>query len=172
MKIRTTGLLALATVVSIATAGCAADDTTTPDGDPSTAPQSEQEQPDDEPSDVDSPPSGDDAASAGEDGETTQPADVALSFDGQQVPVATACNGVDGAVLVTTEGEVTITLVQEEGTALRYDGEGMLAETADVEVETIDQTTIYTATLASDQVPAVDVALEITDTTGLPECPA
>ncbi len=95
---------------------------------------------------------------------------VGLTFDGQRVPIATSCNGVDGAVLATTEGEVTIALVREEGVALRYAAEGMTAETADVEVEQIGQSTIYRATLESDQVPAVDVEMELGDTSVLEDC--
>ena len=100
----------------------------------------------------------------------TQPATVALTFDGQRVPVATACNGVDGAVLATTEGEVTITLVQEEGTALRYQAEGMTAETDQVEVEEVGISTIYRATIESDDVPALDVEMELGDTSVLDDC--
>lgn len=110
-------------------------------------------------------PTEEDAAAGG-----TQPATVALTFDGQAVPIATACNGVDGAVLATTEGEVTITLVQEEGIALRYQGEGMTAETDQVEVEEIGESTVYRATLESDEVPAVDVELELGDTSVLDDC--
>ena len=102
----------------------------------------------------------------------TQPATVALSFDGRPVPIAAACNGADGAVLVTTEGEVTVTLVQEEGTALRYNGEGMTTETTDVTVEEIGVSTVYRATLESAQVPAVDVTLELADTSDLEACQA
>lgn len=95
---------------------------------------------------------------------------MALTFDGQRVPIADACNGVDGAVLATTEGEVTITLVQEEGTALRYQAEGFMAETDQVEVEEVGISTIYRATLESDDVPAVDVELELGDTSVLDDC--
>ena len=113
----------------------------------------------------------DDGAADGAAG-GTQPATVALSFDEQPVPIALACNGADGAVLVTTEGEVTVTLVQEEGTALRYNGEGMTAETTDVTVEQIGESTVYRATLQSEEVPAVDVTLELGDTSVLEECEA
>ena len=114
---------------------------------------------------------GDAPAGGGAAGDT-QPATVALSFDGQPVPIAAACNGADGAVLVTTEGEVTVTLVQEEGTALRYNGEGMTAETTDVTIEEIGVSTVYRATLESEQVPAVDVTLELADTSDLEACQA
>lgn len=107
----------------------------------------------------------DDAAAGG-----TEPATVALTFDGQRVPIAAACNGVDGAVLATTEGEVTITLVQEEGTALRYQAEGLSAETDQVEVEEVGISTIYRATIESDDVPAVDVEMELGDTSVLEDC--
>lgn len=56
----------------------------------------------------------DDGAAGGAAG-GTQPATVALSFDGQPVPIVLACNGADGGVVVTTEGEVTITLVAKMG---------------------------------------------------------
>ena len=72
-------------------------------------------------------------------------APVTLAFDGREVPVATTCTGADGAVLATTEGEVTITLVREEGPALRYRGEGAEAETSDVAIEGGTDTTTYTA---------------------------
>lgn len=112
----------------------------------------------------------DETPAAGGDAGGTRPATVALTFDGQPVPVATACLGADGAVLATTEGEVTVTLVQEEGTALRYSGEGMTAETSDVTVEEVGETTVYHATLESDEVPAVLVALEVGDTSDLADC--
>lgn len=114
------------------------------------------------------------ATETGADGNGTgsQLAAVSLSLDGQPVPIATACAGADGAVLVTTEGEVTVTLVREDGTALRYDGEGMTAETSDVTIEEVGQSTIYEATLESDEVEPVDVTLEVTDTSELEGCPA
>lgn len=99
-----------------------------------------------------------------------QPATVALFLDGRRVPVTAACNGVDGAVLATTEGEVTVALVREEGTALRYRAEGLTAETDQVEVEEIGVSTIYRGTIASDEVPAVDVELELSDTSVLDDC--
>ena len=102
----------------------------------------------------------------------SQLAAVALRFDRQPVPIANACSGADGAVLVTTEGEVTVTLVREDGVALRYSGEGMTAETADVTVEEVGESTIYRATLESDEVPAVDVSLELGDTSTLEDCRA
>ena len=111
------------------------------------------------------PPAADDSAGGG-----IQPATVALSFDGQPVPIVLACNGADGAVLVTTEGEVTVTLVQEDGLALRYSGEGLTAETSDVEVEEIGVSTVYRGTVESDAVPAVDITLELGDTSVLDEC--
>ena len=111
-----------------------------------------------------------DSTDGGAAGGDSQLLTVGLSFDGQRVPIADACSGVDGAVLATTEGEVTITLVREEGTALRYDGEGLTAETDEVEVEEIGESTIYRATLESDQVPAVDVELELGDTSVLEDC--
>lgn len=116
------------------------------------------------------PPTGDAGADGTEGG--SQLAAVSLSFDGQPVPIATACTGADGAVLVTTEGEVTVILVREDGTALRYNGEGMTAETSDVTIEEIGQSTVYEATLESDQVEPVDVTLEVADTSELEECPA
>lgn len=118
------------------------------------------------------PTGGDETPASGGAAGDTQPATVALSFDGRPVPIAAACNGADGAVLVTTEGEVTVTLVQEEGTALRYNGEGMTAETTDVTVEEVGVSTVYRATLESEQVPAVDVTLELADTSDLEDCQA
>lgn len=102
----------------------------------------------------------------------TRPATVALSFDGLPVPIATACTGADGAVLATTDGEVTVTLVQEDAAALRYSGEGMTAETTEVTVEEIGESTVYRATLESEQVPAVEVTFEVGDTSELEDCPA
>ena len=97
---------------------------------------------------------------------------VTLAFDGREVPVATACAGADGAVLATTEGEVTITLVREEGLALRYLGEGARAETTDVTVEGGTDATTYTATLSSDDVPPVEVTMAVMDDAlaALPAC--
>lgn len=106
-----------------------------------------------------------DDAAAGD----TQPATVALSFDGQQAPIAEACNDVGGAVLATTEGEVTITLVRGERTVMRYEGEGRTAETDEVDVEEIGASTIYSATLVP-ELPAVDVELELGDTSVLDDC--
>ena len=102
--------------------------------------------------------------------DTSQLAAVVLTLDGKRATLMAACNGVDGAVLATTQGEVTVTLVREEGTALRYNGEGMIAETSDVEVEEIGSSTVYRATLESDEVPAVEVAFEINDVSTLDDC--
>ena len=88
---------------------------------------------------------------------------VTLAFDGREVPVATSCLGADGAILATTEGEVTITLVREEGVALRYAAEGTTAETDEVVVEGGTDTTTYTATLSSDDVAPVEVAMVVMD---------
>lgn len=163
MRIRRS-LTAVAAVSLLLTA-CAGDDTTDTD---TTA-----EQPADDAGDT--PEEEDDAPADDEQDEDAAGGDsqllaVGLTFDGQRVPIATSCNGVDGAVLATTEGEVTVTLVREEGVALRYAGEGMTAETDDVEVEEIGESTIYRATLESDQVPAVDVEMELGDTSVLPDC--
>ena len=141
---------------------CAGDDV--PDTDDAAADQSADDRTDDRTDDEDD-EGGDDAAGGG-----IEPVTVAVTLDGQRVPIASACNGVDGAVLATTEGEVTISLVREEGTALRYQAEGFSAETADVELEEIGVSDVYRATLSSDEVPAVDVELELGDTSVLPDC--
>ena len=112
-------------------------------------------------------PPASDAAAGG-----TQPATVSLSFDGQPVPIVLACGGADGGVVVTTEGEVTVALVQEDGTALRYSGEGMTAETSEVTVEEIGESTVYRAMLQSAEVPALEVTLELGDTSELQDCEA
>lgn len=88
---------------------------------------------------------------------------ITLAFDGRSVPVATACTGADGAFLATTEGEVTITLVREEGLAMRYQAEGTSAETDEVAVEGGTDTTTYTATLSSDDVAPVEVTMVTMD---------
>lgn len=107
-----------------------------------------------------------DAAAGG-----TQPAAIALTFDGQRVPIANACNTADGGVAATTEGEVTITLVRTEtSVALRYSDEGMTAETDLLDVSEVGDFVVYEATLSSDDVPAVDVILEISDTSVLDDC--
>jgi hypothetical protein len=99
------------------------------------------------------------------------PAAVTLTFDDRTVPIATACAGVDGAVLATTEGEVTISLVREEGIALRYHGEGFTADSDEVQVEDTADGATYTATLSSDQVDPVDVVMTVTAAADdLPNC--
>lgn len=90
-------------------------------------------------------------------------APVALAFDGHEVPVATRCAGADGAILATTDGEVTISLIREEGIALRYEAEGSTAETDEVAVTGGTDTTTYTATLSSDQVDPVEVTMVVMD---------
>ena len=99
-------------------------------------------------------------------------APVTLAFDDREVPVVTTCTGADGAVLATTEGEVTITLVREEGPALRYRGEGAEAESTDVTVEGGTDTTTYTATLSSGDVPSIAVTMVVMDDAmaALPAC--
>lgn len=97
---------------------------------------------------------------------------VVLAFDGRQVPVAEACTGADGAVRATTEGEVTITLVREDGTALRYEGEGATAETDEVTVTESPDENLYTATLSSEQVEPLAVTMAVMSSEGqvLPSC--
>ena len=162
--------LAAAAAAALLLTACAGDDTTDV-GAPAEQPA------DGVTDDTDDTDGMDDAADDGDgstDGDAaaggSQLLTVGLWFDGQRVPIASACNGVDGAVLATTEGEVTISLVREEGIALRYQAEGGTAETDDVEVEEIGESTIYRATLASEQVPAVDVEMELGDTSVLEDC--
>ncbi len=88
---------------------------------------------------------------------------VTLAFDGRAVPVAVACTGADGAIVVTTQGEVTITLVREDGLALRYSAEGTEAETDEVAVHGGTDTTTYTATLSSADVAPVEVSMVVMD---------
>ncbi len=95
--------------------------------------------------------------------EFTPVSPVTLAFDGREVPIATQCTGVDGAILATTEGEVTITLVREEGIALRYQAAGTSAETDQVTVGGGTDATTYTATLSSDDVDAVEVTMVVMD---------
>lgn len=153
---------------------CAGDDTTDADADAPTDQVEDGATDDTDDVDDGAGDDADDAADEQADGDAaaggSQLLTVGLWFDGQRVPIATSCNGADGAVLATTEGEVTITLVHEESTALRYNGEGMTAETDDVEVEEVGESTIYRATLESDQVPAVEVQMEVGDTSVLEDC--
>lgn len=162
-----TATLAAALLVT----GCADTDPATDDGAVTGQPADDgaDEAVDDTPDDTDDT---DEQVAGGEDATagSTQPAAVTLTLDGRRVPLTGACNGVDGAVLATTQGEVTVTLVREEGTALRYAGEGMTAETDQVEVETVGESTVHRATLQSDQVPTVDVELELGDTSLLGTC--
>jgi hypothetical protein len=88
---------------------------------------------------------------------------VTLAFDGREVPVASACAGADGAVLATTEGEVTIMLVREQGLAMRLVAEGHAAETDAVSVEGGTDATTYRADLAAVDVPEVTVAMMTMD---------
>jgi hypothetical protein len=128
-----------------------------------TSPPAEQQPPaavEDEGPGTDTPPAPAADPDADADG-AVQP--VTLAFDGREVPVAEACTGVDGAILATTEGEVTITLVREEGTALRYQAEGSSAETDEVTVEGGTDTTTYRATLSSPEVAPIAVTLVVMD---------
>lgn len=86
---------------------------------------------------------------------------VVLGFDGRQVPLVEACAGADGAIRATTEGEVTVTLVREDGVALRYEAEDATAETDEVTVDDSRDDTIYTATLSSEQVEPLAVTLAV-----------
>lgn len=101
------------------------------------------------------------AAPADQDGTPVSP--VTLAFDGRAVPIATQCTGADGAILATTQGEVTITLVREDGLSLRYAAEGTRAETDEVAVRGGTDTTTYTATLSSDDVAPVEVTMVVMD---------
>ena len=176
MTIRRSLVPVVAAVLLLATA-CAGDDTQdTSDGSATEQPADDTadepddgatDEPADDSADEPSEDTADDGASEEEPGDEdaaaggTQPATVALTFDGQRVPIATACNGVDGAVLATTEGEVTITLVQEEGVTLRYEAEGATAETDEVTVDESEDDTIYTATLSGEQVDPLAVTLAV-----------
>lgn len=115
---------------------------------------------------------GDGSPTSADDTTTDGASPVVLGFDGRTVPVATTCAGADGAILATTEGEVTITLVQEDGVALRYSGEGATAETDEVAVDESEDRSVYTATLSSDQVEELTVTLTVlTDAAAdLPTC--
>lgn len=158
MNTRLTRLLAVAVAATVVAACGGTDDTSDTDA-ASPSPSVE--------ATVGETPSSDDT-DGGDD--ASQLAAVVLTLDGRRAALMTACNGADGAVLATTQGEVIVTLVREDGIALRYNGEGMIAETSDVEVEEIGASTVYRATLKSDQVPAVEVAFEINDTSTLDDC--
>jgi hypothetical protein len=100
---------------------------------------------------------------------TSAPATLAL--DGTTVPLVHECAGVDGAVLVTTQGEVTVTLVREDGLALRYSGEGATAETGDVTTtDNADGSTTYTGTISGSDTGTV--AIELTLTAAAADLPA
>lgn len=103
---------------------------------------------------------------------SSTPAPTSLDLDGRTVPLVSECSGVDGAVLVTTQGEVTIMLVREDGLALRYSGEGAMAETSDVTtVENADGTATYTGTISGPDTGTVAVALTLAPSAaGLPAC--
>jgi hypothetical protein len=139
------------------------DETSAPAGEP-TEDATEADTPTDTPTEAapaDAPADDEEPAAAPADDPAVSP--VTLAFDGREVPVATQCTGVDGAILATTEGEVTITLVREAGLALRYQAEGTTAETDAVEVTGGTDTTTYRATLSSDEVAPLDVTMVVMD---------
>lgn len=180
MHLRRTATAALALALLATACGAAGDDaaddptttvtdeaTDTPTDDPTTAATSEPAaEATEEPAGEDTDGSADEDAAGG----GIEPVTVALWFDDQRVPIESACNGVDGAVLATTVGEVTITIVREEGLAMRYQAEGLEAETSDVTEQETGVTSVYEATLESADVPAVDVRMETGDTSVLPDC--
>lgn len=147
----------LLTVLATAAIGLAACGTTEPDTPTEAAPADTptEDAPADAPADDEEP------AAAPADDPAMSP--VTLAFDGREVPVATQCTGVDGAILATTQGEVTITLVREAGLALRYQAEGTTAETDEVQVTGGTDTTTYRATLSSDEVAPLDVTMVVMD---------
>ena len=161
-------LVALAAgALALAASGAEVDEAgTTPPASPSATAPAETSEPTSAPT---TPPATDSPDTPTTDAPT--PAAVTLTFDGRTVPIATACAGVDGAVLATTEGEVTISLVREEGVALRYNGEGFTAETDEVQVEETADGATYTATLSSDQVDPVEVVMTVAAAVDdLPDC--
>ncbi len=160
---RTRHALALALAMSLSLAACS-DDASDPIEDPTESSDGMGDEPAiDEPA-VD-PETDGDAAAGG-----TQPAAIALTFDDQRVPIAVACNTASG-VSATTEGEVTIELVRTDtSVALRYSAEGAVAETELLDVSEVGDFVVYEATLSSDDVPAVNVVLEISDTSVLDDC--
>ena len=115
----------------------------------------------------------DDTSTEAEGVPTTDAEDpVVLAFDGQQVPLAEACTGADGAILATTEGEVTITLVRGDDVALRYASEDAIAESEEVAVTTSQDENLYAATLSSEQVEPLSVTMAVMASEGqvLPSC--
>lgn len=191
---RRTCLLPTAAVLALALAGCSSDDAPLPDlateADGGTL-DSTMEPPvgdtvppgddvygrgdgtDDETGTGDgSPAPGDDTTTDGAVPTPDEETPVVLAFDGRAVPLATACAGVDGAILATTEGEVTITLVQEEGTSLRYEAEGTTTETDEVTVDDSQDDTVYSATFSSDEVEELAVTMTVVSDAAehLPDC--
>lgn len=99
----------------------------------------------------------------------TEVATVALSLDGQATEIAQACNAADGALRVTTVDEATVTLATGEETLLGYQTE-FGADQYDVEADQVGDSTVYRTIAGPDDTTAVDVVLELGDTTVLDDC--
>lgn len=86
---------------------------------------------------------------------------VVLSLNGITVPTDDVCAGADGAVRVTTAEDVVVTLVREDGTAVRYQAEDVLAETDEVEVDESPDDTVYSATLSDEEVAPMAITMVV-----------
>lgn len=104
---------------------------------------------------------------------TTDDRPVVVAFDGLVVPLGNVCAGADGAVRATTEDEgIVVTLVREDGVALRYDSADATTETDEVTVDESEDDTVYTATLSTDQRDELAVTMTVAAdaTAELPSC--
>lgn len=101
--------------------------------------------------------------------DATEVATVSLSLDGEATEIAEACNAADGALLVTTVDGPTVTLVAGQETLVRYRTAGG-EDQYDVAADQVGDSTVYRTISGQDDTTAVDVVLELGDTTVLADC--
>lgn len=124
-----------------------------------------------DPVDMADEPTADVPAPTDQDPAESTPATAALFFDGRQVPIAEACNGADGAVIATTQGEVTIQAILEDPEpAMRYMAEGEELYIEDVTTSEMGITTVYEGTFEPAGSEPLDVRFEVGDTSDLDDC--
>lgn len=100
----------------------------------------------------------------------TQPADVAVTIEGERAGLERACQGADGAVVAVTTAGRRVILVREEGLAIRLSTEGdTFTETTDVTETEVGVTNVYEGSVPVEGQPT-PVSIEVRDDVDLETC--
>lgn len=97
---------------------------------------------------------------------------VVVAFDGLVAPLDEVCAGADGAIRATTEDGTVVTLVREDGTAIRYDGDDVSVEIDDVVVDEGPKETVYSGGLRDGEADVRAITITVLGAEGqlVPDC--